>query len=92
VLGLKLNRVTLAPDTSALPPGASLLPQHAKKSYDVDDKDFFWEAAGALPFPKVRARVCVRVRVRVRVRVCVCVCARVRVCVCVFSVCVCVCV
>jgi hypothetical protein len=52
VLGLKLNRVTLA-DTSGLPPGASLLPQHQKKSYDVDDKDFFWEAAGALPFPKV---------------------------------------
>ena len=55
VLGLKLNRVTLAPDTAGLPPGAGLLPQHAKKSYDVDDKDFFWEAAGALPFPKVGA-------------------------------------
>jgi hypothetical protein len=54
VLGLKLNRVTLVPDTAGLPPGASLLPQHQKKSYDVDDKDFFWEAAGALPFPKVR--------------------------------------
>jgi hypothetical protein len=53
VLGLKLNRVTLAPDTSGLPPGASLLPQHQRKSYDVDDKDFFWETAGALPFPKV---------------------------------------
>lgn len=53
VLGLKLNRVTLAPDTSSLPPGASLLPQHQRKSYDVDDRDFFWEAAGALPFPKV---------------------------------------
>jgi len=53
VLGLKLNRVTLAPDTSSLPPGAGLLPQHQRKSYDVDDKDFFWEAAGALPFPKV---------------------------------------
>lgn len=53
VLGLKLNRVSLAPDTSGLPPGASLLPQHQKKGYDVDDKDFFWEAAGALPFPKV---------------------------------------
>ena len=59
VLGLQLNRVTLAPDTSGLPPGASLLPQHQKKSYDVDDKDFFWEAAGALPFPKVRCRRCV---------------------------------
>jgi len=45
--------VTIAPDTSGLPPGAGLLPQHQKKSYDVDDKDFFWEAAGALPFPKV---------------------------------------
>lgn len=55
VLGLKLNRVTLAPDTSLLAPGASLLPQHQRKSYDVDDKDFFWEAAGALPFPKVGA-------------------------------------
>lgn len=54
-MGLKLNRVTLAPDTSSLPPGASLLPQHQRKSYDVDDKDFFWEAAGALPFPKVGA-------------------------------------
>jgi hypothetical protein len=53
VLGLKLNRVTLAAETAGLPPGASLLPQHQKKSYDVDDKDFFWEAAGALPFPKV---------------------------------------
>ncbi|WIA16431.1 hypothetical protein OEZ85_013119 [Tetradesmus obliquus] len=57
VLGLKLNRVTLAPDTAGLPPGAGLLPQHAKKSYDVDDKDFFWEAAGALPFPKVAEEV-----------------------------------
>eukprot|EP00775_Hariotina_reticulata_P012398 gene12398-12533_t len=57
VLGLKLNRVTIAPDTSGLPPGASLLPQHQKKSYDVDDKDFFWEAAGALPFPKVAEEV-----------------------------------
>jgi hypothetical protein len=33
-----------------------LLPQHQKKSYDVDDKDFFWEAAGALPFPKASKR------------------------------------
>eukprot|EP00879_Flechtneria_rotunda_P018857 GHRR01019794.1.p1 GENE.GHRR01019794.1~~GHRR01019794.1.p1 ORF type:complete len:638 (+),score=249.45 GHRR01019794.1:780-2693(+) len=57
VLGLKLNRVTLAPDTAGLPPGASLLPQHQKKSYDVDDKDFFWESAGALPFPKVAEEV-----------------------------------
>eukprot|EP00878_Enallax_costatus_P003254 GHUV01003457.1.p1 GENE.GHUV01003457.1~~GHUV01003457.1.p1 ORF type:complete len:653 (+),score=212.17 GHUV01003457.1:296-2254(+) len=57
ILGLKLNRVALAPDTSGLPPGASLLPQHQKKGYDVDDKDFFWEAAGALPFPKVAEEV-----------------------------------
>eukprot|EP00882_Tetradesmus_deserticola_P014509 GHRQ01015430.1.p1 GENE.GHRQ01015430.1~~GHRQ01015430.1.p1 ORF type:complete len:502 (+),score=225.28 GHRQ01015430.1:280-1785(+) len=57
VLGLKLNRVTLAPDTAGLPPAASLMPQHQKKSYDVDDKDFFWEAAGALPFPKVAEEV-----------------------------------
>jgi hypothetical protein len=32
VLGLKLNRVTLAPDTAGLPPGASLLPQHHKRA------------------------------------------------------------
>ncbi|KAF8065561.1 SLY1 [Scenedesmus sp. PABB004] len=57
VLGLRLNRVSLAPDTAGLPPGAGLLPGHQKKSYDVDDKDFFWEAAGALPFPKVAEEV-----------------------------------
>lgn len=26
----------------------------AKKSYDVDEKDFFWETCGSYPFPKVR--------------------------------------
>ena len=26
----------------------------AKRSYDVDDKDFFWEACGSHQFPKVR--------------------------------------
>jgi hypothetical protein len=66
VLGLKLNRVTLAPDTSGLPPGASLLPQHQRKSCDVDGKDFCWETAGALPFPKVCGLQCVH-RVHVRI-------------------------
>jgi hypothetical protein len=55
--------VTIAPDTSGLPPGASLLPQHQKKSYDVDDKDFFWEAAGALPFPKASKQKKARLKI-----------------------------
>lgn len=29
----------------------------AKKSYDVDDKDFFWEACGTHQFPKVAEEV-----------------------------------
>jgi hypothetical protein len=51
VLGLRLNRVTLAaePGPAGAPPGAPL----AKRGYDVDEKDFFWEGCGSMPFPKV---------------------------------------
>ncbi|EFJ40861.1 hypothetical protein VOLCADRAFT_69047, partial [Volvox carteri f. nagariensis] len=42
VLGLKLNRIAL---------------QSEAKHYDVDEKDFFWEACGSHVFPKVAEEV-----------------------------------
>lgn len=55
---MKLNRVTIAPEATPLAAGTPMLPSlHQKKAYDVDDKDFFWEACGGLPFPKVHQDV-----------------------------------
>jgi len=55
---LKLNRVTLAADPTPTPtPAAPPPPQSAKKGYDVDEKDFFWEGCGSMPFPKVAEEV-----------------------------------
>ena len=54
MLGLKLNRVTLADGGGPGPGGAAAaLLGGGKKSYEVDDKDFFWEMCGGMPFPKV---------------------------------------
>ncbi|GBF90033.1 hypothetical protein Rsub_02741 [Raphidocelis subcapitata] len=57
VLGLRLNRVTLAADPPA--PGAPppLGAAAAKRGYDVDERDFFWEGCGSMPFPKVAEEV-----------------------------------
>lgn len=67
VLGLHLNRVTLGasePPGVAEAPGAPVAPAQQKRGYDVDERDFFWEACGSMPFPKVRdARAHTRVRV-----------------------------
>ena len=55
VLGMDLNRITV--DESA---GKSVLPgvqPSAKKSFEVGDGDFFWEANGRAQFPKVAAEV-----------------------------------
>jgi hypothetical protein len=57
VLGLRLNRVTLGSGepAAAAGAGAPAAPlQQSKKGYDVDEKDFFWEACGSMPFPRVR--------------------------------------
>lgn len=54
VLAMRLNRITL-PDNGAAPalPGAAA----AKKSYEVDDGDFFWSGHGREPFPKIAEQV-----------------------------------
>ncbi|KAI8474656.1 MAG: SM/Sec1-family protein [Monoraphidium minutum] len=60
VLGLRLNRVTLGgpePAAPGGPPGGPPLGQPQKKGYDVDERDFFWEACGSMPFPKVAEEV-----------------------------------
>ncbi|KAF9535882.1 Sly1 vesicle trafficking sec1-like protein [Crepidotus variabilis] len=44
-LDFKLNRVTVAPA------------KEAKKSYDLDSKDFFWAANAANPFPQVAEEI-----------------------------------
>ncbi|KIY95437.1 Sec1 family domain-containing protein 1, partial [Monoraphidium neglectum] len=60
VLGLRLNRVTLGSGepAAAAGAGAPAAPlQQQKKGYDVDEKDFFWEACGSMPFPRVAEEV-----------------------------------
>eukprot|EP00803_Ostreobium_quekettii_P003899 evm.model.scf_1298.4 EVM.evm.TU.scf_1298.4 scf_1298:28637-31515(-) len=55
VLGMRLNRITVGKDAS---PGGVVVGDAPKKaSYDVDEKDFFWETCGSLPFPKVAEEV-----------------------------------
>lgn len=54
VLGMKLNKVAIAEHPPA--PSAVAATKH-NKSYEVDDKDFFWEACGSSPFPKVAEEV-----------------------------------
>lgn len=59
VLGMKLNRISLQAEAAPAGPmgmgmGMAAAPA-GKKHYDVDDRDFFWEACGAHPFPKVGA-------------------------------------
>ena len=54
VLGLKLNKVLVsegggAAGSSATNPNQ---PRAKKTAYDVDEKDFFWEACGSYPFPR----------------------------------------
>ena len=53
VLGMSLNRVTLdaepAPGQQLLQPGAA----PSKKTYEVGEGDFFWDANGRNQFPKV---------------------------------------
>jgi hypothetical protein len=50
VLGLKLNKVVVQEGGSG-PSQPSQLPGK-KVAYDVDEKDFFWEACGSYPFPR----------------------------------------
>jgi hypothetical protein len=58
VLGMRLNKVTLGPEPAAAGPSAAPQPPGGqKRSYDVDDKDFFWEACGSYEFPKVAEEV-----------------------------------
>lgn len=56
VLGLDLNRVTVDEAGGA---GKVALPgaQPQKKSFEVGDGDFFWEANGRSQFPKAAAEV-----------------------------------
>ncbi|GAX85116.1 hypothetical protein CEUSTIGMA_g12536.t1 [Chlamydomonas eustigma] len=55
VLGMKLNRVTVA--GAAGPGPSSAAAAASKKSYDVDERDFFWETCGAMAFPKLAEEV-----------------------------------
>jgi hypothetical protein len=65
VLGMRSNRVTLAPEQPSAAAGAdpataaaAATPAANKpRSYDVDDSDFFWEQCGSLPFPRVAEEV-----------------------------------
>jgi hypothetical protein len=38
-------------------PGLPAAAKQSGRSYDVDDRDFFWEAVGAHPFPRVAEEV-----------------------------------
>lgn len=56
VLGLKLNRISLQSEAAGPGPAGMMAGgggAASKKHYDVDEKDFFWEACGAHAFPKV---------------------------------------
>ena len=55
VLGMELSRITVdeVGSSNAVLPGA----QPMKKSFEVGDGDFFWEANGRAQFPKVAAEV-----------------------------------
>ncbi|KAG2439225.1 hypothetical protein HXX76_004587 [Chlamydomonas incerta] len=59
VLGLKLNRISLQSEAAGPGPAGMMAGGGAasKKHYDVDEKDFFWEACGAHVFPKVAEEV-----------------------------------
>ncbi|KAG1665641.1 hypothetical protein FOA52_011235 [Chlamydomonas sp. UWO 241] len=50
-LGMQLNRVNVAGEAG--PSGAA----GASRSYDVDERDFFWEACGSHEFPRVAEEV-----------------------------------
>ncbi|KAL4448182.1 hypothetical protein ABPG75_005401 [Micractinium tetrahymenae] len=52
VLGMRLNRITL--QDAAPTPGQ---PAGGKKSYEVDDADFFWSGHGKEQFPKIAEQV-----------------------------------
>ena len=55
VLGMDLSRITVdeVGSSNAVLPGAHPM----KKSFEVGDGDFFWEANGRAQFPKVAAEV-----------------------------------
>mmetsp|Transcript_4480 Transcript_4480/g.12207 ORF Transcript_4480/g.12207 Transcript_4480/m.12207 type:complete len:674 (+) Transcript_4480:138-2159(+) len=55
VLGMKLNRIVLSANEPSPAGGAG--GKQAPRSYEVDDRDFFWEGCGAYPFPKVAEEV-----------------------------------
>ncbi|GFR43762.1 hypothetical protein Agub_g4874 [Astrephomene gubernaculifera] len=57
VLGLKLNRIALQSEAAGPGPAGMMAAGAGKKHYDVDEKDFFWEACGAHVFPKVAEEV-----------------------------------
>lgn len=54
VLGLKLNKVIVSEGGGSGPQPSPAHPPPAgkKATYDVDEKDFFWEACGGYPFPR----------------------------------------
>ncbi len=51
VLGMSLNRVSL--DAEPAPAGPGGAAAAAKKTYEVGEGDFFWDANGRNQFPKV---------------------------------------
>uniref|UniRef100_A0A7S0RXY2 SM/Sec1-family protein n=1 Tax=Chlamydomonas leiostraca TaxID=1034604 RepID=A0A7S0RXY2_9CHLO len=57
VLGMKLNRITLAAEAGPGPGSAAAAAAAKPRAYDVDDRDFFWEACGSHAFPKVAEEV-----------------------------------
>lgn len=53
VLGLRLNKVTVQEGGGGAGPNPNPThPPSKKVAYDVDEKDFFWEACGSYPFPR----------------------------------------
>lgn len=60
ILGMSLNRITLSDDSSAASSSAnpaSPMKRTAKRSVEVGEGDFFWEANERSTFPKVAADV-----------------------------------
>eukprot|EP00798_Chlamydomonas_sp_ICE-L_P019994 gene19994-26707_t len=56
VLGMRLNKVVISEGVPG--PGSSSAAAAAKtRTYDVDEHDFFWEACGTYPFPRVAEEV-----------------------------------
>lgn len=55
ILGMKLNKVVITEGGPG--PGSAAAAAAKSRTYDVDERDFFWEACGSYPFPKVAEEV-----------------------------------